>query len=55
MTKKELNLLHKIKKQLITDGNLQAGILQYTLQITPAKWHEIFKTKEYNQQVAKAQ
>jgi hypothetical protein len=46
----ELELLNKIKKQLLEKGDMfvskQTG--NYQLFISPEDWHEIFKTEEYN-------
>ena len=46
----ELEYLQKIKEQLLSDGELIVDILMsdYTLKISPERWHDIFKTDEFN-------
>jgi hypothetical protein len=48
--KNELEFLNKIKEQLLSDGELIVDRLMgdYTLKISPERWHDIFKTDEYN-------
>ena len=48
---KELELLNKIKNELIDKGDLcisLSGPGLYEFKITPDDWHKIFKTDEYN-------
>jgi hypothetical protein len=50
----ELELLNKIKEQLLDNGELYAFPHQpYKLIIHPKYWHEIFKTEEYNEKKKK--
>ena len=49
----ELELLNKIKKQLLSKGQMYVSASKIdqmnTLKISSDDWHRIFKTDEYNE------